>query len=81
VTDPRAAVAADAGRLRSDLERLVRVPSIAFDGYPAEPNLAGAELTAELLREAGVEDVRLVEVPGAPPPCSPGSPRRPARRR
>jgi acetylornithine deacetylase/succinyl-diaminopimelate desuccinylase-like protein len=80
VTDLRAAVAADADRLRSDLERLVRVPSIAFDGYPDAPNAAAAELTAELLREAGVEDVRLLEVPGAPPtvlakvPPPPGAP-------
>ncbi len=43
------------------------MPSITFDGYDDGPVLAGAELTAELLRGAGLAEVRIVDVPGAPP--------------
>jgi cysteinylglycine-S-conjugate dipeptidase len=76
----RAAVEADAPRIRADLERLVRIPSIAFDGFPREPVDEAAEAVAELLREAGAGDVRKVEVPDDPPslyaelPGPPGSP-------
>ncbi|HEY7077963.1 MAG TPA: M20/M25/M40 family metallo-hydrolase [Solirubrobacteraceae bacterium] len=76
----RAAVEADAPRIRADLERLVRIPSVAFDGFPPEPLSAAAEAVAELLREAGDATVREVEVPGDPPsvyaelPGPPGAP-------
>src|SRR5256885_5087987 len=63
----RAAVDADAPRIRADLERLVRIPSVAFDGFPPEPPAAAAAAVAELLRDAGAADVREVEVPGDPP--------------
>jgi acetylornithine deacetylase/succinyl-diaminopimelate desuccinylase-like protein len=63
----RAAVDADAPRIRADLERLVRIPSIAFDGFPPQPLAAAAEAVGELLREAGAGDVREIEVPGDPP--------------
>ncbi|MBA2349956.1 MAG: M20/M25/M40 family metallo-hydrolase [Solirubrobacterales bacterium] len=64
---------------QADLEALVRIPSVAFEGFPEEPNLAAAELTAELLRGV-LDDVEIVEVPGAPPtvlgraPAPPGAP-------
>ncbi len=49
-----------------DLERLVRIPSVAFDGFPAAPVREAAELTAALLEEAGAAS-RLLEMPvGAP---------------
>jgi acetylornithine deacetylase/succinyl-diaminopimelate desuccinylase-like protein len=76
----RAAVEADAPRIRADLERLVRIPSIAFDGFPREPLAEAAEAVGELLREAGAGEVREIEVPGDPPslyaelPGPPGSP-------
>jgi acetylornithine deacetylase/succinyl-diaminopimelate desuccinylase-like protein len=76
----RAAVEADAPRIRADLERLVRIPSVAFDGFPREPLTAAADAVAALLGEAGAPDVRQVDVPGDPPavyaelPGPPGAP-------
>jgi acetylornithine deacetylase/succinyl-diaminopimelate desuccinylase-like protein len=63
----RAAVRADAPRIRSDLERMVALPSIAFDGYPREPLNEAAAVVADLLRDAGAPSVRMVEVPGEAP--------------
>ncbi len=65
-TAVRAAVAAGLARAQADLEALVRIPSVAFEGFPEEPNRAAAELTAELLREV-LPEVEVVEVEGAPP--------------
>jgi cysteinylglycine-S-conjugate dipeptidase len=66
MTDLHAAVADGMDRTRQDLEALVRIPSIAFEGYPDAPNREAAELTASLLREV-LDDVEIVDVPGAPP--------------
>jgi len=52
----------DAGRLREDLERLVRIPSIAFDGHPTEPLHEAAALVKDLLPGS-----RYVDVPGEAP--------------
>ena len=57
----------DAAALRDDLERLVRIPSIAFDGYPLAPVREGADTTAAILTAAGLGDVRLLDVAGGPP--------------
>jgi cysteinylglycine-S-conjugate dipeptidase len=76
----RAAVQEDAPRIRTDLERLVRIPSVAFEGFPREPVAAAADAVAALLRDAGAPDVREVDVPGDPPsiyaelPGPPGAP-------
>ncbi len=64
--DVASAVAAGLPRAQADLEALVRIPSVAFDGFPDAPNRAAAALTAELLREV-LPEVEIVEVPGAPP--------------
>jgi cysteinylglycine-S-conjugate dipeptidase len=53
--------------VRADLESLVRVPSIAFDGYPEAPVREAADLTARILTQAGLPGVRLLDVPGGPP--------------
>ncbi len=77
--DIAAAVADGMARTREDLEALVRIPSIAFDGFPDAPSLEAAELTASLLREV-LPDVEVVDVEGAPPtvvgraPAPPGAP-------
>jgi acetylornithine deacetylase/succinyl-diaminopimelate desuccinylase-like protein len=60
VTNPAPAI--DAQHLREDLERLVRIPSIAFDGHPTEPLHAAAELV-----RAAFPGSRFVEVPGEAP--------------
>ena len=78
--DLRARVAGLMPRLRADLEDLVRVPSIAFEGFPAEPLQAAAGRVADLLRGVGLDDVRLLEVPDSPAavygerPAAPGAP-------
>src|SRR5205085_2870085 len=63
----RAAVEGDAHRIRADLERLVAIPSVAFDGFPPEPLAQAADAVEQLLREAGGQYVRGVAVPGDPP--------------
>lgn len=73
----REAVRADEARIRSDLERLVALPSIAFEGFPRAPLDEAAELVAGMLRDAGAPSVRMVEVPGEAPSVLaewPGSP-------
>jgi len=59
----RAAVAEVMPRAVSDLERLVRIPSIAFRGYDPAPVRRSAEATAEILQAAGFGGVRLIELP------------------
>ncbi|MFI2751873.1 dipeptidase [Cellulomonas sp. P22] len=61
------------GRLRSDLEDLVRIPSVSNDEFDQAHVAASAAAVAELLRGAGVEDVRILSVPDAE-----GRPGRPA---
>lgn len=66
--------------VRADLERLVAVPSISFPGYDPLAVRAGADLAAELLREAGAPSVEVVDAgAGAPAviadvPGPPGAP-------
>ncbi len=77
---PREAVVALRDRRRRELERLVAIPSISLPGFPREPVRAAAETTAELLREAGLAHVELLDVPGGSPavwaehPAPPGAP-------
>lgn len=52
--------------VRSDLEALVRIPSVSFPGFDPEHLRASAEATRGLLESAGME-ARLLEVPGAHP--------------
>ncbi len=63
-----------------DLRNLVRYPSVAFPGYPAEPVNAMAEATVAVLKRSGLEGVRLLDIPGGYPavygeiPAPPGAP-------
>ncbi|MSW51984.1 MAG: M20/M25/M40 family metallo-hydrolase, partial [Actinobacteria bacterium] len=59
--------AVDAARLRDALERLVRIPSVAFPGFPEAPVREAADVTVAVLEEAGVTGIERVDVPGAPP--------------
>ena len=77
--DLRAAVAAVLPSVRADLERLVAIPSIAFDGFDHSHVQRSAEAAAELLRGAGLPDVRIVSSGGQPAvigrkPAPPGAP-------
>ena len=60
-------VAAAMPATRADLERLVRIPSIAFDGFPDAPVREAAEATAAILVDAGLDNAKLIDIPGGPP--------------
>lgn len=49
------------------LKTLVRIPSISFDGFPAEEVKRSAKAVAALLKEEGLENVEILEVPGGHP--------------
>ena len=76
----RAAIQRELPGVRADLERLVRIPSIAFDGYDHSHVQRSAEAVAELLRGAGLPDVRIVRAGTGQPavigrrPAPPGAP-------
>ena len=65
--DLRRAVAGDMPRTIAELERLVRIPSIGYPGFDPSHVRASAEATAEILRAAGVDDARLLELDGGHP--------------
>src|SRR2546425_477199 len=67
VEDVRARIAADMPRIRDELERLVRIPSVSAEGYDRAHVRASAEATAEILERAGVGSVRLLEMDGVHP--------------
>ena len=52
---------------REALADLVEIPSVSAAGHDPEAVRASAERTAALLRDAGMKDVGLLEVPGAHP--------------
>ena len=66
--------------LRADLERLVRLPSVAFESFPEEPVKQAGAAVAELMKKAGLPEVRLVDIARAPQavfgarPAQPGAP-------
>jgi acetylornithine deacetylase/succinyl-diaminopimelate desuccinylase-like protein len=66
--------------LRADLERLVRLPSVAFDGFPQEPIAETGAAVAEMLTSVGLPEVRHLDIRDAPQavfaarPASPGAP-------
>lgn len=67
MTQPDVTPAIDAVTLQDDLARLVRIPSVAFPGFPEAPVTEAADLTVALLESAGVPNVERIAVPGAPP--------------
>lgn len=50
-----------------DLKTLVRIPSVSFPGFPEEALHESAEAVASLLKSSGLENVKLMTLPGAFP--------------
>ncbi len=62
-----AAVTDDFDRIRSDLESLVRIPSVSAPGFDAAEVRRSAEAVKELLEAEGLQNVQLLELDGAHP--------------
>jgi acetylornithine deacetylase/succinyl-diaminopimelate desuccinylase-like protein len=62
----RAAVQREVPRARADLEALVRVPTVSSDPERAGEVQRACELAADLVRDAGAADVRIVAAGGLP---------------
>lgn len=54
-------------RYLEDLKKLVRIPSVSFEGFDAREVERSAEATAALLRESGFSHVELLRLPDAHP--------------
>lgn len=63
----RAAVEAEFPRIRRELERLVRIPSVSAPGFDAREVRRSARATAAWLRHAGFRNADLLELPGSHP--------------
>lgn len=63
-----AAARANQEELVADLERLVRIPSVAAEGFPAEPLLAAAAAVRSLLEGVGVTGIRELLLDGMTAP-------------
>ncbi len=63
----RVGVHGDLARIREELERLVRIPSVSFGGFDPANVQTSAEATAEILERSGCADIRLMQIDGAHP--------------
>ena len=54
-------------RFKATLTELSRIPGVSADGYPPEELERSAQATAEALRQAGVENVQVLAIPGVHP--------------
>src|SRR5438094_10096923 len=50
-----------------ELKKLVRIPSVSFEGFDKQQVRRSGEATCDLLRRSGLENVQLLEMPGAHP--------------
>lgn len=53
--------------LAGDLRRLAQIPSVSFPGYPREEVLRAHDVLVELLRDAGVQNLRDLTLPDTNP--------------
>jgi len=60
----RAKVKAMMPEVLEDLGSLVKLPSIAFPGFPSEPVVACAQAVVDILKRYGATDAKLLELPG-----------------
>ena len=67
MSDLRIAIDQHLPRVRTDLERLIRIPSVSFPGFDPTTVRRSAEATAEILDASGLQGVRLLELEGVPP--------------
>jgi acetylornithine deacetylase/succinyl-diaminopimelate desuccinylase-like protein len=65
--DLRERIASGMPRTVEELERLVRIPSMGYPAYDPAIVRESAEATRDVLRDAGVEDARLLELEGGHP--------------
>jgi acetylornithine deacetylase/succinyl-diaminopimelate desuccinylase-like protein len=59
-------IAADRERITDELASLVAVPSVGYEGYDPAFVRASADRTADILHDAGLTDVRILEPGGQP---------------
>jgi acetylornithine deacetylase/succinyl-diaminopimelate desuccinylase-like protein len=50
-----------------ELKKLVRIPSVSFEGFDKQQVRKSAEATCDLMRRKGLENVQVLEMPGAHP--------------
>ena len=50
-----------------ELKKLVRIPSVSFEGFDKEQVRRSAEATCDLMRRKGLQKVQMLEMPGAHP--------------
>jgi cysteinylglycine-S-conjugate dipeptidase len=67
VADALSYLDAHVGDFTRELSDLSRIPSVSATGFPKEEVRRSAEATAEVLRRAGVDNVRVLEIPGVHP--------------
>lgn len=53
--------------LKADLARLIRIPSVAFPGFPEAPVLECHDVVVEMLKRAGVKKLEKLELPDVAP--------------
>jgi len=60
-------LAAHLEEFQGQLVALSRIPGVSAEGYPPEEVRRSAEATADVMRQAGVENVRVLEIEGVHP--------------
>lgn len=55
------------GLFLDDLKALVKIPSVSFPGFPASEVQKSGEAVAALLKNRGLENVKILTIPGAHP--------------